>query len=191
MIGIFFGFAILGAIIGDPPEDQGTATTQNAAPSSTDLLAGTGEPDSEAKEDVSDWSYSENKDELRGSTDYFASVVSTNEVNFDFPYSGGSRLQITVRKSKAHGQDVIFSISDGQYVCGIYDCSGMISFDGAAEKLSLVPPADHDPKTLFAKFSDAIIQKLQSADKVIVELPFYQEGNRQFTFDTKNLKWNH
>ena len=118
-----------------------------------------------------------------------ASVASENEVEFDFPYAGGSSLTMTVRKHPKYGEDVIFQISDGQFICGIYDCEGAISFDGKAETLSVGPPEDHDRKTLFSKYPGGIIGKLKNSKNVVVELTFYQEGNRQFTFKTEGLVW--
>ena len=138
---------------------------------------------------VNDWDQYTRDDELRGTTDRFADVTSTNSVDFDFPYCCGSRLEMTVRKTSQYGTDVIFQISDGQFVCGIYDCAGTISFDGKPESLSLNRSADHDSKILFAKYPDAIVRKLKKSDRVIVELPFYQEGNRQFKFNTHGLDW--
>lgn len=138
---------------------------------------------------ASSWSYSSRQDEVRGKTIHYAEVTSKNQVDFDFPYAGGSRLQITVRKHPKWGEDVVFQISDGQFVCGIYDCTGAINFGKGAETLTLVPPEDHDSKTLFAKYGPTIIRKLKDSDQVVVELPFYQEGNRQFTFETAGLTW--
>lgn len=189
VVGIFLGLAVLGAIVGDPedkPDTQTIAGASNAAEQAT----GPEPKEASPAVEVSDWSINEQKDELRGTTDKFASVTSENSVSFDFPYCCDSRLQITVRKTAQYGQDVIFQISDGQFVCGIYDCTGMISIDGKPEKLSLNTSADHDSKVLFAKYPDAIIKKLKSSSKVIVELPFYQEGNRQFTFATRGLEWD-
>lgn len=187
-IGIFVGLGVLGAIIGDPKDKPDGQTMADA--SGTENQGTVPETvDSPPETEKSDWSIDQQKDELRGTTDKFASVTSENSVQFDFPYCCDSRLQITVRKTAQYGQDVIFQISDGQFVCGIYDCTGMISIDGKPEQLSLNTSADHDSKVLFAKYPDAIIKKLNSSSKVIVELPFYQEGNRQFTFSTRNLDW--
>ena len=141
------------------------------------------------EEQESAWAYYERKDELRNKTEQYARVVSENKVDFNFPYGGGSRLTMTVRKSPKYGQDVIFEISKGQFVCGLYNCKGAISFDGAAESLTLSTPADHSSDVLFATYHGAIIRKLKGSDKTIVELPFYQEGNRQFIFETRGFTW--
>lgn len=190
---IVVGIIGLGAL-GSQVEDKAKTDGASAADASTTTTDDTATADASSAKDAppaSDWSYSQQKDDLRGATDYYAEVTSENEVNFDFPYSGGSRLSMTVRNSKAYGDDVIFRISDGQFICGIYDCKGMISFDGKPESLTLVPPEDHDSKTLFAKYAGGITKKLKAADKVVVELQFYQEGNRQFTFNSSGLEWKH
>ncbi|EIZ78251.1 hypothetical protein WSK_3133 [Novosphingobium sp. Rr 2-17] len=181
----FVGLGILGAII--TPNKSATndpGSSSSVASADTPETAETSEPETK-------WSYSENKDELRGSTTYLASIASENTVEFGFPYTGDQHLTITMRKGKAFGDDVYFEIERGQFICGIYDCDGTISFDGKAEKLSLVPPEDHSTTILFAKHGSAIIKKLKAAKKVVVELQFYQEGNRQFTFETAGLKWEH
>ena len=200
-IGIFFGLALLGSIVGKPPANESdaepssnisaTAQTTKAGEASKD---DTSQGESQIDPGVpakprSDWYQYERKDELRGTTDRFATVTSENSVSFDFPYCCDSRLKITVRKTAQYGQDVIFQISDGQFTCGIYDCKGMISIDGRAETLSLNTSSDHDSKVLFAKYPAAIIKRLKSSEKVIVELPFYREGNRQFKFNTQGLEW--
>lgn len=137
----------------------------------------------------SDWTSSTATDELRGKPVHHAAVSSENSAEFDFPYGGGSTLTMTVRRHPKYGEDVIFQISKGQFVCGVYDCSGTINFGSSAQGITLNRPADHSSDTLFVSGAASVISKLKKADKVIVELPFYQEGNRQFTFRTKGLVW--
>lgn len=174
----------------EAPRDESSGLADNNATTLATSDEGSAqEPPS--SEPTSDWYQYERNDELRGTTDKFAVVTSQNSVRFDFPYCCESRLKITVRKTAQYGQDVIFQISDGQFVCGLYDCSGMISVDGKPEKLSLNTSADNDSKVLFAKYPAAIIKKLRGSEKVIIELPFYQEGNRQFKFDTYGLEWQY
>lgn len=135
------------------------------------------------------WSYSQSQDAVRNSTIYYATIESKNSVDFDFPYGPDQKLQITVRKHPEWGQDVIFQITNGQFVCGVYECRGTANFDGKSERLTLNESGDHDSKVLFAAYGPAIIKKLKASKRVVIELPFYQEGNRQFTFDTDGLEW--
>ncbi|HEX7693187.1 MAG TPA: hypothetical protein VF409_01785 [Sphingomonas sp.] len=135
------------------------------------------------------WTYQTTKDAVRNTTDSYASIVSDNKVEFDFPYNGGSTLQMTVRHDH-RGDNVYFVISKGQFVCGIDTCSGEMNIDGTPRHLTLTGASDGSSDTLFASGESGIIKALKSAKKIIVELPFYQSGNQQFTFTTaKGLDW--
>jgi len=135
------------------------------------------------------WTYQTTKDDVRNTTDSYASIVSDNKVDFDFPYNGGSTLQLTVRHDH-RGDNVYFVISKGQFVCGIDTCSGEMNIDGTPRHLTLTGASDGSSDTLFANGESGIIKSLKSARKIIVELPFFQAGNRQFTFTTaKGLEW--
>lgn len=169
--------------VGDGPQTK----ADNAIAAAEAVLANASAALGEGRS--TNWTYNRRTDEIRNQEIVTASIRSENEVNFDFPYQGGSGLTLTVRKHPQYGQDVTFRIDKGQFLCGLYDCTGMISIDGKSEKLTLAPPADHDIEVLFAAYGPAIIKKLKGAKKVIVELPFYQEGNRQFTFDAAGLEW--
>jgi hypothetical protein len=133
----------------------------------------------------SDWDYSDTFDQVRNATIYFASLESENTANFDFPYQGGSKLRLSVRWHPQYGQEVMLKISKGQFVCGVDDCSGTINFGSGPQIISLSEPTDNSSDTLFITDSSEIIDQLKKAKQVVVELPFYQEGNRQFTFEAK------
>lgn len=192
----FLVLLVIAAIVGGSSQQSSTA---NNAAMDMNAVTDMNAMDAAAANDVATaetsetpsagWSYDTSTDQVRGKTIYYASVTSENSVDFDFPYAGGSTLKITVRKHPQYGQDVVFQISDGQFVCGVDGCSGTINYGKGPERISLTTPADYDSKTLFADSGPAVIAKLRSADRVIVELPFYQEGNRQFTFATKGLTW--
>lgn len=184
---VFVFLVILGEQVG---KNAGTATPSTATSASADASpAPSGDAAPADAAPASNWTYFDNKDEVRNKTDHFAAVTSDNSVEFDFPYGGGSTLTMTVRKSAAHGEDVYFRISSGQFVCGIEECRGAISFDGKSESLSLSEPDDNSSDVLFATYGAGIIGKLKAAKRTVVELPFYQEGDRQFVFQTKGLIW--
>ena len=159
----------------------GTGASSNAAetPSADNATSPAAKPDVPR----SSWSYSKETDQLRGTSKVFASIVSDNAVEFEFPYGGGSHLTTTVRRDH-HGNNIIFRISSGQFTCGIESCSGAIRLDGTKQRLLLVPPADGSSDALFAEGEAGLIAKLKKAKHIIVELPFYQSGNRQFDFTT-------
>ena len=190
----FLALALVGALAGggtqsnssasDPSIDLNATTDMNAAADEAIANADEALNQADAQTDGG-WSYDTSTDELRGQKVYQASVDSENSVYFAAPYDGGSTLSMTVRKHPKYGQDVYFTISKGQFVCGVETCSGTINFGSGPQTITLGEPSDYSSDTLFVTSSPSVISHLQKAKKVIVELPFYQEGNRQFTFETK------
>lgn len=136
------------------------------------------------------WSYHRSTDDVSGKEIQFAELRSKNYQNFDFPYQGDTYLTIQVRKHPRHGQDVIFHIDRGQLQCNSYDgCSGMISIDGKAERLTLAEPADNSSEYVFALYDDAILRKLKGAKTIVVELPTFRNGSPSWTFESPGLVW--
>lgn len=139
------------------------------------------------------WIYKNAKDEMRGQEAKFATTVSTNSVDFDFPYNGGSKLILTLRKS-GNETDVMVTVSKGQILCEIRGCETAFKFDtGAVQTITMTEPDNHASDVLFVmhdKTEDKIINHLKTSKKLIIEVPFYQEGKKQFTFDVSSLKWD-
>lgn len=192
VVGIIGGMATPDSDRNDPEPQDTEAVADQALADVESRVKNTAPAKADGPEETaSKWSYSERKDELRNANTYTARLRSENSQDFGFPYGNDNYLTMTVRKHPQWGRDVYFTIDNGQMMCDIYDCRYSISFDGNVEALTLVPPEDRDSTTLFAKYGPAIIRKLKASDKVIVELQFYREGNRQFVFDTSGLVWEH
>lgn len=139
------------------------------------------------------WDYQTQVDEMNDSKSKFASIVSENLVDFDFPYQGGSSLTITVRKTKKWGTDVYITISKGQFICNEYNGTNnvRIRFDnGTPMKFTTNEPADGSPDMLFLANPKKFINLAKKAKRILVEAPFYEGGNQVFTFTVdKPLEW--
>ena len=139
------------------------------------------------------WQYETSKDEMRGIESKFATTVSTNTVDFDFPYNGGSKLILALRK-RGSDVDVMVSITKGQILCGIQNCEAAFKFDdGAVQSITMSEPDSHASDLLFVaydKTESKIISQLKNSKKLVIEVPFYQQGKKQFTFDVSGLEWN-
>lgn len=139
------------------------------------------------------WQYETSKDEMRGIESRFATTVSTNTVDFDFPYNGGSKLILALRK-RGSEVDVMVSITKGQILCGIQNCEAAFKFDdGAVQSITMSEPDSHASDLLFVaydKTESKIISRLKNSKKLVIEVPFYQQGKKQFTFDVSGLEWN-
>ena len=139
------------------------------------------------------WQYETSKDEMRGIESKFATTVSTNTVDFDFPYNGGSKLILALRK-RGSDVDVMVSVTKGQILCGIQNCEAAFKFDdGAVQSITMSEPDSHASDLLFVaydKTESKIISQLKNSKKLVIEVPFYQQGKKQFTFDVSGLEWN-
>lgn len=138
------------------------------------------------------WSYESSKDEMRGTKSSTAYTVSKNKVDFAFPYSGGSNLNLMVRNN-AGQKDVIITISKGQFLCGLMDgCDVNFKFDdGSVQSITMIGSDSHDSDILFVKYpktTGVVIGKIANSKKLIIEPKFYQEGSKQFTFDLTGFK---
>ena len=124
-------------------------------------------------------------------TTFFATLTSDNEVNFDFPYDGGSSLSITVRQDPKYGKDVYFKISKGQF-SNSYNGSVSVKFDnGSIEKYNCSGSSDADTGILFLNGNvSSFIKKLKTAKQIKVQASFFQEGDRTFTTPV-GLEWEH
>lgn len=143
--------------------------------------------------ELKNWQYETSKDEMRGIESKFATTVSTNTVDFDFPYNGGSKLILTLRKRGAE-VDVMVAVSKGQILCGIQNCETAFKFDNSrVQSITMSGPESHSSDLLFIaydKTKSKIISELKNSRKLVIEVPFYREGKKQFTFDVSGLEWN-
>lgn len=177
--GLVLLFIFIG-ILGGNSDDKGQAS-QNTASTPTQ------------NEKIPNWEYNTSTDEMRGTSTKYASSVSTNTVNFDFPYSGGSKLILTLRKT-GNDTDVMINITKGQILCDLRGCEVAFKFDdNPVQSISMVEPDSHASDMLFVAYDKTeakIINQLRNSKKLVIEVPFYQEGKKQFTFDVGDLEWS-
>ena len=187
-IGVFFLIGVIGALL-SPDDQKNTSTKEQKEQTVTEQKTQSTDIEEKTK-----WRYAENEDEMTGKKSYFASITSDNEVEFDFPYQGGSSLSITVRKSPKYGKDVYFSISKGQFNESISGCNISVKFDnGKIETYYCVGADDASTGILFLEGKkDTFISKLKNAKEIKIQARFFQEGDRTFTFTTPvGLVWEH
>lgn len=152
-------------------------------------------PQIEELKPLVNWKYDQTTDEMRGTKSKFASITSDNSVQFGFPYDGGSYLSTTLRKRSNEPTEVMFAISDGQYSCDTIsdNCFAAVKFDnGDIQNIELSSTTDYSSDVLFIANEydvDSFVASLKSSKKLIVELPFYQEGKKQFGFTVSGLNW--
>lgn len=194
---IFFGLPLLVGIASglgnkDKAQEVADTTTEEGTLSNKEEASAvaTDNGSSEANASVEDnWQYSDFKDEMRGTVTNVAVNTSETVADFDFPYNGGSQLQIVIRDNEG-SKDVMFVITKGQFDCGITDCEISAKFDdGPVESLSAARAEGGVSDTIFlANGEAAFIKKLKNSKQVIIEPKFFQHGAEQFKFKTAGLK---
>lgn len=144
-----------------------------------------------ASEEPSKWTYNETKDDMRGTTTRYAIIESDNETEFDFPYGGGSRLTLQLRKRPEDGFQIMMTISSGQFLCNSFSNTTInVKFDsGPVRRFGCTGTSAGNSDTIFLESTGTFLSALRKANTVVVEPEFYQSGRRQFTFSTKGLKW--
>lgn len=141
------------------------------------------------KEETTKWQFQEDVDKMTSKTVKYASIDANEELEFKFPYDGGSVASLTIRK-KDGSNDIYLSVSKGQFN-GTYDGGQVrIKFDEEQpKKFSFTAPSDNSSDVIFINSTKAIISKLKTSKKIIIEAEFFNEGNRQMEFDVTGFKW--
>lgn len=140
----------------------------------------------------SQWSYSQNADAMSKGTTYHAWVLSSNTVNFDFPYSGEQHATLILRDDPRYGKDVIFRIERGQILCHSYkDCTVLVRFDdGKASNYTAAGAADNSTETIFIRNYSRFVENMLKAKRVRISTNIYQEGAPVFEFDVSGFDQN-
>ncbi|WP_150538862.1 hypothetical protein [Actinobacillus vicugnae] len=140
------------------------------------------------------WEYRQKRDELRDATTHTATLISSNTIDFGFPYNDSS-MNLTLRQDPKYGNDVIFSVNGQFNGCMIESCKITVKFDSEKlESYRMVGSDGGDNSTLFIenpKSMKTFVEKLRKSNKLIVEASFYNYGKGQFTFATQGLEWKH
>jgi hypothetical protein len=196
LIGVAILVVIALALIGQCSSNTSPPTSEVTPPSSTSHAATAlvaqpqaSAPPAAAPQPGSQWYYRQDKDPMGKGTAYFASVLSTNTVNFGFPYSGAQHGTLTLRTHPRYGKDVILSIERGQFLCPSYDgCTVLVRFDdGKAIRYSAAGAADNSTETIFIRGYSSFVGHLEKSKRVRISANIYQEGAPVFEFNVSGF----
>ena len=137
------------------------------------------------------WDYSTKTDTLSGKDISFATVPSLDTQNLHSPYGPNIKAYITLRKHPRHKLSAFVDIDAGQLLCRSYEsCTIMIRFDDRTPiKFSGIGSKDGSTEMVFIRHYERFLSELKKSKTAFVELPLYQDGNRTWSFNVKDLKW--
>lgn len=123
-------------------------------------------------------------------------MVSTNAHQFNFPYQGGARLSIIAWNDPTQPDPddrspVGLFLNKGQFSCFASDvCAIHIRVDDAdVEPFSARLTEDSGLMWLYSNGAARLLDAIARNKALIVEVPVYQYGDRQFKFNLVPLKW--
>jgi len=141
-------------------------------------------------ENTPGWHYSQEEDKMAG-TMYFASVVANEEIQFQFPYNGGSTAKITIREKEGN-TDIMLRVSKGQFLTHYDGTTCRIKFDDEQPKAySLNEASSGSSDVVFIQSEAALIKKMKTAKVMLVEAEFYDHGKETMEFQVEGLTWEH
>ena len=147
------------------------------------------EPIAEKK---ANWSLSEITDKMTSVKKYYAVCKSTNTIEFQFPYQGGSYFTLTVRNS-GKGNEVVINVSKGQFMPSLNsEESVKVKFDdGKPIDYTYLSASDGSSDVIFLNNENNFIKKLKVSKKLMIETTFFNEGSKIMEFDINGLNWKH
>jgi hypothetical protein len=136
----------------------------------------------------SKWSYSEDKDRMRGTVSKFAIVTSSNALHFGFPY-GSHTGDLILRRRPEDGLQIMLKVT-GQFICSEFTRSYISAKfdDGRIERYGCSRPSDASTGLIFIRSQQRFLRKLKAARSVIVEAEYFQNGNQQLRFEVAGLE---
>lgn len=150
----------------------------------------------DVKTDISvkeNWIYADDIDNMTSKKRYFAYNMSSDTIDFLFPYEGGSTFKLAIRNIDNENQ-LLMICSKGQFMPS-YGTGEIVrvKFDNENPlNVYYTVPTDGSTNIIFLdEINNQLISKLKTSKKIIIEATFYNEGNKQISFNVQGLKWDH
>lgn len=138
------------------------------------------------------WQYAQDTDPMTSDERYFASIYSMTWLSFKFPYNGGSEAYLVVRNMDGDNE-VYLKVTKGQFISS-YNYSECLRMRFDSDKpidVFYTSPSDGSHDFIFLDSADELIQRIKKAKSFIIEVAFYQEGNKILNFNSDDFVWNH
>ncbi len=133
------------------------------------------------------WVYMTTKDEMTAQAGVVACTSSTNELQFAFPYDGGSTGKLCFRR-EGKVLNAWLELTKGQFNCSIETCVLKCKFhDGQIQSFTGEESATHGTGFLFIEPERRLLTATAKARKLKIEEQYYQEGRQVLSFDVAGI----
>jgi hypothetical protein len=179
-------------IIANLADDQATAVAPDTASKAKADSIEHAKATEAAANNKYQWRYSQETDPMTSGVKYYAQIYSTTWLSFQFPYNGGSEVDLFIRNID-NQNELILRVSKGQFLSSFgLSSSVRIRFDQDQPiSVSYNSASDGSTDVIFLDDPDQLIQRIKKARNFIIEVAFYQEGNKHLEFAYQDFKWEH
>jgi hypothetical protein len=127
------------------------------------------------------WTYGQTADKMTGKVTKFACLDSEDQLQFGFPYDGGSTGTICFRRKQE--LDALFKIDKGQILCGADGCEATLRVDeGQPFTMSGSESSDADSRFMFFDSPSRLLALARKAKEIKIETLYFEEGSKTLTF---------
>lgn len=149
---------------------------------------GTKSNDTSRTTGVKGWRYEKTMDKA-GAPVYKAAINATNQLQFDYPYSGGSTATLTIRQGTGEPQ-VYIDVTKGQFNRSFQEGKARIQTDDYPPvTYTLSAAANGRANIIFIDGAGPLIRQLKTARKLQVQIQFEGQPTRSIEFSTSGLQW--
>lgn len=193
---VFIGLILISVVrsLVSGSKDKTTVTTTSTT-DSTKAGAVSGSSSTTTTETIpSAWKYSEEEDKMTSKKNFYAQVDAKDELDFKFPYNGGSVATLGIIKRSTGATDMALSVTKGQIMAAHGLGNGKISIrfdDSAAQTMGVTGAADGSSNIVFFQGAPKLLAKLKTAKRVFIQAEFFDNGSAVMEFNTAGLEWNH
>ncbi|KAB7732390.1 hypothetical protein F5984_00005 [Rudanella paleaurantiibacter] len=147
-------------------------------------------PLSQIRSSAAGWKYSQSQS-TAGDITYRATLISTNMIEFSYPYAGGTNVSLTIRKTKGD-RYVYLEVEKGLFTRSFQNGSAQVQFDGQKPIIySLSAAANGRANIVFFEKEAKLIEQMKRAKNMVVNLSFAGQKPREIKFQIAGLRWNH
>lgn len=128
------------------------------------------------------WKYNHTTDELDATSLSYATLISLNQLELDYPYQGGTMANMMLLN-----EEVYLMINKGQFNRSTAERI-RVRFDNQEPTYyNIKSPDKLDPTTLTITNSSQFIDKLRKSDSLKIQVAFVGDGLKVFNFRTTDL----